>query len=451
MSIFIDKLDDSINDITVFHSNLHGDGVKALKKINKNDVIFNEIPMCCLQSIPNRQDAICCSYCHQFIGSIDMQLKILKKEITRKEVIDYMNQSKNSIDILSHLILPCQSNCGTLYCSENCRDSHLTKSHKYLCTGNINDEDADSNCLVQFILHAIETNEIFLLVADVFARICSDVDDGQTIENALKPWQGYCRNRWEEVATTSDAEQTPEEFAETLKSLTQESWELLCDAFDLKSKNLDTILDEDFMSRTIGMFEQNNVGVRLINPVLNYVKRVANNPDDVYESLLKDIKEISKNLEETDACEWEDMDENDDENDDENNEDDLEGNLEVNQTPFKSIFETPPTNPTLLELEEILINDGIDNLFPPLDGTAFYKTICKINHSCNPNCIVKYTSDSVHGLIAQVVALRDIEEGEEMVQSYIDQSMDVFNRQSALKDYGFQCLCIKCTDEINKS
>jgi hypothetical protein len=322
----------------------------------------------------------------------------------------------------------------------------LTKSHRYLCTGNINDEDADSNCLVQFILHAIETNEIFLLVADVFARICSDVDDGQTIENALKPWQGYCRNRWEDVATTNDTEQTPEEFADTLKSLTQESWELLCDAFDLKSKNLDTILDEDFMSRTIGMFEQNNVGVRLVNPVLNYVKKIANNPDEVHESLLEDIKEISKNLEETDACEWEDVDDVDEDGDEVDGEGNID-NSETDQIPPKGIFESPPTNPILIELQEILINDGEDNIFPPLDGTAFYKTICKINHSCDPNCIVKYTSDSALGLVAQVVALRDIEEGEEMVQSYIDQSMDVNSRQSALKDYGFICHCMKCTDE----
>ena len=69
---------------------------------------------------------------------------------------------------------------------------------------------------------------------------------------------------------------------------------------------------------------------------------------------------------------------------------------------FQGSFETEPTNPKLIELQEILISDGVDNIFPHLDGTAFYKTICKINHSCCPNCIVKYTSDPVHGFGADI-------------------------------------------------
>lgn len=446
MSSFINDNDIiTPSSIIVYNSSLHGDGVKTLKSIKKNDIIFKEVPMCCLQSIPNRQDAICCSYCHRFIGNINIQLKVLKKEISRQDIIDYTNQTTSNNHhinfMLSDTILPCQSNCGTYYCSEKCRDLHMVKSHKYLCTGNINDEDADSSCLVQFILHAIETNEIFLLVADVFARICCDIDNGQSVENAIKPWQGYCRNRWEAVATSNDTDQTPEEFADTLKSLTQESFELLYDALDLKSKNLESILDEDFMSRTIGMFEQNNVGVRLTNPVLTYVKKMDDSSEsEIIESMLEDVKEISKNLEEDD-CEWEDV--GGDEEEDEVT-DDL--NDKEKETP-EVILETQPTNPKLIELMEILTNDGQDNIFPPLDGTAFYKTICKINHSCNPNCIVKYTSDPVHGLVAQVFALRDIDEGEEMVQSYIDQSMDIDSRQKALKDYGFECQCMKCISE----
>ena len=438
------------NNITICESNLHCDGVKVLKKINKDTIIFDETPMCCLQSIPNRQDAICCSYCFRFIGTIDIQLKILKKEIKRQDVITYINQinendnnnnNNNDNFILTRNILPCQSNCGTLYCNEYCRDEHMKKSHKYLCTGNINEEDADNNCLFQFILHSIETNEIFLLVGDVFARILCDIDEGKSIENSLKPWLGYCRNRWEDVAISNDTDQIPEEFAETLKSLTLESWELLCDAFDLKSKKLDKILDEDFMSRTIGMFEQNNVGVRLINPILNYIKKL-NDDSELIESMLDDIKEISNNLESIDDCEWEDVDDDDDENNDENDNQNL--NEEVLS---KSIFDRVPTNPKLIELEEILKDDGEENIFPPLDGTAFYKTICKINHSCNPNCIVKYKTDVVHGLVAQVIALNDIEEGEELVQSYIDQSLDIDSRQAALRDYGFECHCIKCIEE----
>lgn len=72
---------------------------------------------------------------------------------------------------------------------------------------------------------------------------------------------------------------------------------------------------------------------------------------------------------------------------------------------------------------------------------------CKINHSCDPNVCVKYTTDPEQGLVAQLVAIRDIEIGEELVQSYIDQALPTKQRQDALRDYGFQCTCVRCTSE----
>ena len=68
-------------------------------------------------------------------------------------------------------------------------------------------------------------------------------------------------------------------------------------------------------------------------------------------------------------------------------------------------------------------NYSTEVLFPPLDGTAFYKRICKINHSCIPNVRVQYRCSPELGLVADMVSLCDIKEGEELVQSYIDQNM----------------------------
>ena len=74
-----------------------------------------------------------------------------------------------------------------------------------------------------------------------------------------------------------------------------------------------------------------------------------------------------------------------------------------------------------------LIDDvGEYAVYPPLDGTAFYTTICKINHSCIPNVMVRYASHPQYGLCAQMVVLRQISEGEELLQSYIDQSLGMW-------------------------
>jgi hypothetical protein len=50
---------------------------------------------------------------------------------------------------------------------------------------------------------------------------------------------------------------------------------------------------------------------------------------------------------------------------------------------------------------------GDSNIFPPLDGSAFYLNICRINHSCEPNVRVEYVNKGAYsagggGLTAQV-------------------------------------------------
>lgn len=90
---------------------------------------------------------------------------------------------------------------------------------------------------------------------------------------------------------------------------------------------------------------------------------------------------------------------------------------------------------------------GLDTLFPPLDGTGFFMTTCKINHSCDPNVFVRYAQHPQMGLVLELTALKNIAEGEELVQSYIDQSLPKDKRQKALRDYGFQCQCHKCASE----
>ena len=77
----------------------------------------------------------------------------------------------------------------------------------------------------------------------------------------------------------------------------------------------------------------------------------------------------------------EEYDEDEDEDDDEDEEVGTESTLEksVSERDKRLVYRT---------IKRI----GHDCIFPPLDGTAFYSLICKINHSCNPNVYVKYAS-----------------------------------------------------------
>jgi hypothetical protein len=87
---------------------------------------------------------------------------------------------------------------------------------------------------------------------------------------------------------------------------------------------------------------------------------------------------------------------------------------------------------SLDKLRAIIKKNGVDEIFLPLDGTALYSIFCKINHSCNPNVMVKYVFTLEYGLVAQMVALREIKAGEELLQSYIDQKMG--------KPFSFYCI-----------
>eukprot|EP00607_Mallomonas_marina_P001276 CAMPEP_0182435428 /NCGR_PEP_ID=MMETSP1167-20130531/75679_1 /TAXON_ID=2988 /ORGANISM="Mallomonas Sp, Strain CCMP3275" /LENGTH=299 /DNA_ID=CAMNT_0024626473 /DNA_START=441 /DNA_END=1337 /DNA_ORIENTATION=+ len=266
---------------------------------------------------------------------------------------------------------------------------------------------------------------------------------------ALQPYERYVRHLWWDVAVPDD-KQDPMALAVTLRSLVQESWSLLCVALNLHDRGLAEVLSDEYMARTIGMFEQNNVGVRVASPVGEYVMILQPGDPDI-PRVLAATEQILATLEDN-TC-WE---EPDSENSDTQEEDQGETGLKSSEEERKE-KEFESSDPGWNALRAVVSREGVDTLYAPLDGTAFYTYICKINHSCEPNVLVKYgwgdiDADSVtrecgQGLRAELTAVRDIHPGEELLQSYIDQSQPLINRKYALRDYGFECTCIKCVEE----
>ena len=479
-------------------SSFKGDGAIANILIPSHAVILSEKPLVALQSLPNRRDVVVCSNCFIFL-SVKHQLNILQKNYSRQDI---SVAAPNSNDC------PCLNNCGELYCSDACRKSHT--GHGLLCTGCIPDEEASEHPLFQFKVHACQTNEIFLLVGDIFAKICTAIENSDgfgepresSVTRALSPYSNYCRKLWWEVAI-APVGVDPVEFAHTLQCLVKDSWELLSTALKLRERGLISILNEDYFSRTIGMFEQNNVGIRLSNPLASlasqytleneavqfvalltpasesfdesasanaecvdevlshmsmipgptfsaslktksigneYLVSCAN--DITLPEFLSATEIIAKSLDEEETCNDEDCDEDCEWEDAEDEGLCDEGGNVDEVTPLRS-DEVDPVR-AAQRLKYLIEAQEADRLYPPLDGTAFYSTICKINHSCVPNVMVKYTSTLESGLIAQLHTLRSIDPGEELLQSYIDQNMPFDERKAALKDYGFECTCEKC-------
>lgn len=87
-------------------------------------------------------------------------------------------------------------------------------------------------------------------------------------------------------------------------------------------------------------------------------------------------------------------------------------------------------------------------------GIVFQPFPALVNHSCQPNCIVRF---DLNGLAERLVprygsisiqSLRDIPQNEEITISYIDASFPFAQRQTQLRDrYYFTCNCSLCAQK----
>ncbi|PVG02272.1 SET domain-containing protein [Serendipita vermifera] len=82
-------------------------------------------------------------------------------------------------------------------------------------------------------------------------------------------------------------------------------------------------------------------------------------------------------------------------------------------------------------------------------GVAISPTPALINHSCRPNAVVVFPrSKSGEPPLLQVIAIRLIKSGEEVVAAYVDITVPKALRQESLqKTYSFTCQCEECTNK----
>lgn len=382
----------------------------------------------------------------------------------------------------------------------------------------------------------MQTNEIFLLVGEVMAQIASaffkcasSAHNGQdkmssngarvAITAAIAPFTDFVQEPWWDIVDRVDEDapapreeccgenDSPVAFntvksssaahvplADTLRSLCEDSSALLRKAFALTLGSLPAPLEQalsaERFGRVVGMFEQNNVGVRAPSPIPEVVRellecRKAGASRDVVEEVSGLVGQI---IEQEEKCD--DDDEEQEECHDAVCSESCNGQREsescrnegqdgcggtscsgsrVNSAEDQAVLETDNAVAILRSAvsgdHDGYGDDEGEGLFAPLDGTALYSLICCMNHSCRPNCLVRYpgrrrgtTKGSDLGsvaiaksepLVAEVVLLKDVPAGEELTQSYVTKEMGLSQRRRALEDYGFFCTCPRCTEEAS--
>lgn len=77
-------------------------------------------------------------------------------------------------------------------------------------------------------------------------------------------------------------------------------------------------------------------------------------------------------------------------------------------------------------------------------GSGVYPRAAILNHSCCPNCIVRY-SLSQTGPLIELVAIKHIDIGEQLHHCYVDRLTPYIQRSDHIKGiYGFMCSCMAC-------
>eukprot|EP00934_Nitzschia_sp_Nitz4_P008491 Nitzschia sp. Nitz4//scaffold168_size48592//19265//20779//NITZ4_007048-RA/size48592-processed-gene-0.47-mRNA-1//1//CDS//3329538315//8481//frame0 len=95
-------------------------------------------------------------------------------------------------------------------------------------------------------------------------------------------------------------------------------------------------------------------------------------------------------------------------------------------------------------------NFGVLDDMVRIEAGAVYPLGALLNHSCSPNCVLRYRWDPTiaakpRGPILEIVAAREIEQGEELTHSYVELVAATVERKARLLElYGFNCECQRC-------
>ncbi|XP_071723211.1 histone-lysine N-methyltransferase ATXR2-like [Rutidosis leptorrhynchoides] len=434
--------------ITIKQNGDFGKGVFAKSEFKEGELILKDQMLVGIQHASNRMECFVCSYCFKFIGSIELQMgrRLYFQNIIgpassnngcgastssrghcsdtdSSEEEDFNFPEKETIPLPDGvveslmdggLVLPysdkfplptvisCPGGCDEAhYCSKSCADADWEFFHSLLCTGE-KSESLSREALSNFIQHAVETNDIFLLAAKAISSTVlryrklkttyfeklekhksSDVlDRSNLLLEAWKPISIGYKKRWWDCVTVPDDVDDEMKFRMQIKELAFTSLQLLKAAiFD---KDCEALFSLEIYGHIIGMFELNNLDLVVASPVQDYFSYIDDLP--------------------------------------------------------------PPQKEKVEKITRPLLDALGDDYSVCCEGSAFYTLQSCMNHSCCPNAEAFKREEDRDGR-ATILCLRPICKGEEITISYIDEDLPFDERQALLADYGFKCKCPKCVQE----
>ncbi|KAI1098659.1 SET domain-containing protein [Jackrogersella minutella] len=92
-------------------------------------------------------------------------------------------------------------------------------------------------------------------------------------------------------------------------------------------------------------------------------------------------------------------------------------------------------------IDDIVNTNAFGVVLDGVDHSGLYLDVSRLNHACKPNMFSRFSSTT---LGMEVVAYRDIEPGEELTFSYLPLNLLSEQRQTLIREWGFNCTCSLC-------
>jgi hypothetical protein len=412
-----------------------GKGVFAMRPLTREDIILKEPPLVAIQEEATKGGALVCDRCFQLIGSIEAQLanRMFACADSDARQLQQLHQRmlEDQLPLSEKYSMPpitqCPNNCGSMYCSQDCADDAWKDHHCLLCPQGgplvgteIIEFKKPLHChqdraLDEFYEHALNTNEIFKLAAKLVVCVVLKAkavveESGTPLRDAskemkwsalLQAWKPFQMGQkglwWECIALPEDVAIEEEElFRAEVKEMAIDSLTLFKNGamkrFPDIYESFPALFTPHLWGSIIGMFELNNLSLVVSSPVPAWAQEVLES--ELPNGILGKIHEAIEYFQ-------------------------VAGGLEG-----------------IVENEEEWL----------CLGNAFYSLQSCINHSCVPNAHAFKREEDKDGA-AVILALRDIEPGEEITICYVDADASLQERTRALNDYGFLCGCEKCEAE----
>ena len=369
-----------------------------------------------------------------------------------------------------------------MYCGDECARYHALAGHDVLCCsdsplssdGDVREEEASgggggdeaeraASSSASALREFFSGNDNLHMIARVVGAMASAVASGQTWDEATLRFRAFVGIPWWETSGSTGAEKRLAKRSMRLMTESAHAAELNVareadaaaeagdeDAFRL-ARDVRNVLHSfpDVLSRLgldgvghlLGVCDMNQLSMTIDGPMRNVCRKLlrvdeyegADAAKPALDVLLPIALRVQVKRDAEDAAagkpRWGGDDRYEGDEEEEEEEDGMEGEVRLDET---------------ADAENLF--DASRRLFGGFKGQALFSLLCLVNHSCEPSTAARFSSWKGRAMV-RLEALRDIECGEELTMSYIDESETLEERTSALASYGFACRCNKCVGE----